>query len=319
MLRSLALNAIRASCVLVFSSIAGNVLAQNRIDADTWKHAEDRIRAIYDRNEFRAKNFRPVWLSDSSGFVIDEQNDAPNPTKRWFYESASGKRREANDQDNDKLAEPKNTNVSPTGKLRLSADRMSLRVVDIQSGDERVLATPASSRDVHYRDLRWSPDGSHVAFVEVDMTDVRQRAVLVPNDPSYPEVQQHRFARVGSVIESLRIGVVNADGSDLHWLPIESPKEGFYLGQVEWAGNSDELLVESFSRFRDRREFWLVERNGKMRPLFVEANETWLNRVRVRTRALSGQRAANHSSSSTRPMDGDTHITAPAMACRSPV
>ncbi len=177
----------------------------------------------------------------------------------------------------------------------MSADRTSLRSIDLKHGQETVLAKADDGRDVHYRDLRWSPDGAHVAFVEVDLTEVRQRAVLVPNDPSYPEVQQHRFARVGGVIESLRIGVVNADGSELTWLPIDSSKEDFYLGQVEWAGNSDELLVERFSRFRDQREFWLVQRNGEMRILFAEGNQTWVESSQARTRALSGPRAANHS------------------------
>jgi dipeptidyl-peptidase-4 len=49
-----------------------------------------------------------------------------------------------------------------------------------------------------------------------------------------------------------------------------------YLGQVEWAGSSDEVLVERFSRFRDRRDFLLVGIGGEVRKIFTESNEAWV-------------------------------------------
>ena len=62
--------------------------------------------------------------------------------------------------------------------------------------------------------------------------------MLVPGDPSFPGVREVRFARVGETIATLRVGVVDAQGGETHWLSIPSPEEGFYLGPVEWATNS---------------------------------------------------------------------------------
>ena len=77
-------------------------------------------------------------------------------------------------------------------------------------------------------------------FVEDDIIDrslehdalansnyVRQRPVLVPDDPSYPRVQNNRFARVGEALEKRRVGVVDSNGHNLQWLSIESPDEVF--------------------------------------------------------------------------------------------
>jgi len=126
-----------------------------------------------------------------------------------------------------------------------------------------------------YRNPQWSPDGRRVAFIESDVTEVLQRSVLVPEDPSYPGVQKNRFARVGGAIEKLRVGIVNADGTNLQWLSIETPSEGIYLGQVEWAGNSDELLVEKFSRSRDQRDFFLAKVSGDVKKIYHETNDAW--------------------------------------------
>ncbi len=49
-----------------------------------------------------------------------------------------------------------------------------------------------------------------------------------------------------------------------------------YLGQVEWAGKSDEVLVEKFSRFRDKREFLLVSSSDTVKTIFAETNDAWV-------------------------------------------
>jgi dipeptidyl-peptidase-4 len=236
--------------------------------------AEARLKAIYDRGEFRARTFRPVWLSDSSGFVAQEVNPKTNETTPRFYDARSGESRAW--KSNEKLPDADRRHLSPAGAHRLVTRNAQLLTVDLESGKETVLASSPPDRAVEFRDPVWSPDGSRVAFIEADQTDVRQRLVLVPADPSYPEVQKHRFARVGGDIEKLRIGVVDSDGQQLTWLPIAPPAEGMYLGQVEWAGNSDEVLVEKFSRFRDRRDFLLVTTSGQIKTIFSETNDAWV-------------------------------------------
>lgn len=262
---------VTAVCVV----FAGRTLiAQSPPDSNWTGMAAERLKAIYDRGEFRAKTFRPTWLSDSSGFVMEDIDPATKKTTQWFYETPTGERRVWTPDE--KLPDANRRFLSPNGTHRLVIQRAKLLSVEQQSRKESLLASGPSDRDVDYRQAIWSLDGSRVAFIEADFTDVRQRSVLVPSDPSYPAVQQHRFARVGGEIEKLRIGVVNADGSQLTWLPIETPKEGIYLGQVEWAGNSEELLVEKFSRFRDRRDFLLVTATGQMKTIFSETNDAWV-------------------------------------------
>ncbi|MHC4627462.1 MAG: S9 family peptidase, partial [Planctomycetota bacterium] len=85
------------------------------------------------------------------------------------------------------------------------------------------------------------------------------------------------FARVGGTISTLRVGVVDSGATETRWLPIPMPKEGFYLGQVDWAGNSDELLVEKLSRFRDEREFLIADiRTGAIRRICYESDPAWV-------------------------------------------
>jgi dipeptidyl-peptidase-4 len=236
--------------------------------------AEARFKSIYERGDFRAKNDRRTWLSDSTGFVTQDSTSSTKNQPATFYDVRTGDSRPwGSDEQLPSAGDPR---LSPDGLYRLASRGANLVSVNKEDGKETTLISSPPGRTVEYRNPSWSPNGAHVLYVEADMTDVRQRSVLVPSDPSYPDVQQHRFARVAEKIEALRVGVVKADGSIPTWLPIPFEKEGGYLGQVAWAGNSEEILVERFSRFRNRRDFILVHLNGTSQTIFSEANDAWV-------------------------------------------
>ncbi len=82
--------------------------------------------------------------------------------------------------------------------------------------------------------------------------------------------------------------VVSNKGDGLIWLPVDCPAEGMYLGQVEWAGNSDELLVERFSRFRDQRDFLLIKVGGDVRTIYSESDKAWVESSQGKNSGLLG-------------------------------
>ncbi len=260
--------------VLVFMAIGVcGVQAQTSPDSLWQKETESRLKAIYERGEFRPEQFRAEWMADSSGYVVEERDSKTDRTVRVSYDVRTGERTEPGS--NEVKPSERAPLLSPDGSKVLEFQDRNLFVQDTVNGQRIPLTKHSAEQDINYHNPIWSPDGNRIVFVEADATHVRQRPVLVPDDPSYPGIQNHRFARVGEKIEKLRVGVVDCDGQNMQWLPIESPEEGFYLGQVDWAGNSGEVLVETLSRFRDKRNFFLATIGGDVKQIFHESNDAW--------------------------------------------
>ena len=167
--------------------------------------------------------------------------------------------------------------ISPDGQRSLYTDQGNLYVREIRSNRTIQITEDGTADEISNGNAVWSPDGKRVAYVQRDQSNVRLRPTLVPSDPTYPEVKAVRYARVGGTIPTLRVGVVYATGGNTRWLSIPAPAEGFYLGQVSWAENSDEVLVEQFSRGRDECDFLIGNaQTGQVTGIYHESDPAWI-------------------------------------------
>ena len=165
---------------------------------------------------------------------------------------------------------------SPDGRRVLYAAREDLIAYDLKSRRTIPLTTDGVINAVSNSRALWSPDGARIAYVQADSSAVGLRPMIDPDEPTYPEVRWSRFARAGSPIPSLRVGVVGADGGPKRWIPIPAAAADFYIGQLYWT-NDGELLVEVFSRVRDAREFLLADiRTGTVTTLYKETDPAWV-------------------------------------------
>ena len=271
------------------TSAAQAPISRNVFDQTTQQDVSERLKAIYQRGAFRGSPFEGTWHDGNSYWGPGDSvaDDAPLMTPQLFA-AATGEPLdpESANASSAQKTNDKNRLLSPDGKWRLQQRNGELSAKEVDSNKTIDFLQEQTDRKIHLRNLQWSPDSKHVLFVQTDSTDVRERSVLVPTDPTYPGTASSKFPRVGGKISQRKVGVATLATGKVTWLPIEMPPEGYYLGQLEWAGNSNEVLVEWMSRFRDRREFLLVPVDGKPKTIFSETNEAWAVASQAKNRGL---------------------------------
>lgn len=229
---------------------------------------------------------RPLAIEDGAAspdgarllLLADARPDPKGSGRRladyWQFDRRSGAL-EPLVADTDRV--PLRPSLSPDGARFLYAREHNLYVRDFAGGGTIALTSDGVVDSVMNGAGAWSPDGRSVVYVQSDSRSVALRPMLDTSDPTYPQVQYRRFARVGGVIPTLRVGVVSAEGGETRWLAVPGAPEGYYLGGVSFAG-PDEVLIERLSRGRDARSFLIANlKTGGISTLYAETDPAWVD------------------------------------------
>lgn len=194
---------------------------------------------------------------------------------QWLYEPASDTLRPVAAGDGAHFGA---NAFSPDGRRLLGSRGADLVVFEIATGRTIALTHTGDSDAIDNGQAGWSPDGNWICFIQSDVSAVPKRPVLVPGDPTYRTFREVRYERIGGPIAVLKVGVVSAAGGQTRWLELPDPAGTFYLNQVSWAANSEELLLEKSSRSRDAREFLLANhRTGVIAKAYAETDPAWVD------------------------------------------
>jgi dipeptidyl-peptidase-4 len=181
--------------------------------------------------------------------------------------------------------------LSPDGRSIAFVKGRDLHVVDVASGALRRLtrargpgfsnglaefvAQEEMGRD---RGFWWSPDGTRLAFAEVDESEVPERTLCDPAHPERP-CQRFRYPRAGGPNARVRLAIVPARGGRAVFARWDG--EAFpYLAAVTWErGGPLSVLVQNRAQTVERL-YAVDPSSGATRLLLEERDPAWLDLFR---------------------------------------
>jgi len=128
--------------------------------------------------------------------------------------------------------------------------------------------------------FRWSPDGTKIAYWQLDASGVRDFLLIDDTDSLYSFVKPVQYPKAGTTNSAVRVGVVSAAGGPTRWLRVPGDPRNIYLARMEWAANSREVALQRFNRLQDTLTVLLGDvRTGQTRPIFVDEDSAWVDVV----------------------------------------
>jgi dipeptidyl-peptidase-4 len=126
--------------------------------------------------------------------------------------------------------------------------------------------------------FRWSPDGTSIAFWQLDSKGVRDFHMINNTDSLYPQVITFKYPKVGETNSACRIGVVPSAGGDIVWLRVPGDPRNTYIPRMEWARNSKEIVLQHLNRLQNRNDVILADiATGEIRIVMTDSDRAWVD------------------------------------------
>ena len=142
--------------------------------------------------------------------------------------------------------------------------------------------------------FRWSPDGKRIAYWQFDTHGVENfplvydagapykvtTGIPYPEFGSYPIVRQIPYPQPGTTNSSVRVGVVPALGGETQWMQVPGYPNDNYIPRMEWAGDSDTLVLQHLNRLQNTNDVLLADaRTGAVRSIHQDRDSAWVDVV----------------------------------------
>jgi dipeptidyl-peptidase 4 len=126
--------------------------------------------------------------------------------------------------------------------------------------------------------FRWSPDGTRIAFWQLDAKGVRDFLLINNTDSLYSFTVPVQYPKAGTTNSAARIGTVSSAGGPITWMNVPGDPRNNYLARMDWAANANELTIEQLNRRQTTNTFWIANaKTGAVRTLFVERDSAWID------------------------------------------
>lgn len=127
---------------------------------------------------------------------------------------------------------------------------------------------------------RWSPDGRSIAFWQLNADSVRNFTLINNTDSLYATAEQIQYPKAGEANSAARVGVVAATGGQVRWFQLPGDPRNHYPARVEWAENSEEVVIQQLNRLQNTDIVFLGDRRtGAVRPVLTEHDSAWVDVV----------------------------------------
>ncbi len=127
--------------------------------------------------------------------------------------------------------------------------------------------------------FRWAPDSRRLAFWQINANNTKDYLMVNNTEAIYPVAIPVEYPVAGEKPSSFKIGVIDLAGANTRWMNIPYDENlGNYAPRMEWAANSDELIVQYLDRKQQDSKLLLCSAaTGDVQTIYHEHDNAWID------------------------------------------
>jgi dipeptidyl-peptidase-4 len=182
--------------------------------------------------------------------------------------------------------------ISPDGKKAAYVSKNNVYVEDLATGKPKVLTSTNGTKklingtfDWVYEEefgcrdgFRWSPDSKTIAYWQIDANTIRDFYMINNTDSTYSFVVPVEYPKVGESPSACKVGVVDVATAKTIWMKVPGDSRQNYIPRMEWAGNSNELILQQLNRKQNHSKLMYANaKTGAVNTIYEETDEAWVD------------------------------------------
>ncbi|MCC4214524.1 S9 family peptidase [Leeuwenhoekiella parthenopeia] len=125
--------------------------------------------------------------------------------------------------------------------------------------------------------FRWSPDGEHIAYWQLDASEIGTFYMINTTDSVYSKPIPLQYPKAGYDPSSAKVGIVNTETKETSWIPVPGDPVQHYIPAIQWI-DADLLLIQQLNRKQNTLKIYTFKPSTQsIKNVYTETEDTWVD------------------------------------------
>ncbi|MBA6153473.1 S9 family peptidase [Gelidibacter maritimus] len=180
----------------------------------------------------------------------------------------------------EKIQEP---TLSPDGKKVAYGFENNLYIRDLESGQIIQITSDGERNKIingitdwvyeeefaFVRAFEWNADGTYLAFIRFDETEVPEFSMDVYGQGLYPEQEVFKYPKAGEANALVSLHIYDLKSDKIKDVQLSKPYSDFYIPRIEWTNDANILSAQYTNRHQNELDLWMISADNMSSKLVL--------------------------------------------------
>ncbi|WP_027127117.1 S9 family peptidase [Gelidibacter mesophilus] len=119
------------------------------------------------------------------------------------------------------------------------------------------------------RAFEWNADGTYLAFIKFDETNVPEFSMDIYGEDLYPHQSVFKYPKAGEANAIVSLHIYDITSKKINDVKVSKPYSDFYIPRIEWTNDANVLSAQYTNRHQNELDLWMIKAKSMSSDLIL--------------------------------------------------